>query len=119
MNLRPPFTGVLVLAFLASAGGLHAVSAAREWNELLLSAIRQTIPNPPQHARNLFHDFHDRHVGSQAGQSAFALAEQYWSGTIFSQSLSPADSRLRIGAAHGAELKGPHFGKSQRGYRTS
>lgn len=55
MNLRPPFACVLVLAFLASAGGLHAVSAAREWNEQLLSAIRQTIPNPPQHARNLFH----------------------------------------------------------------
>ena len=35
-------------------------------------------------------DFHGRHVGSVAGQSAFTLAEKYWSGTIFSQSLSPA-----------------------------
>jgi hypothetical protein len=55
MNRRLPFAAVLVLAFLASAGGLRALSAAREWNEQLLSAIRQTIPNPPLHARNLFH----------------------------------------------------------------
>lgn len=29
-------------------------------------------------------------MGSQAGQSAFTLAEKYWSGCIFSESLSPA-----------------------------
>lgn len=32
-----------------------SLSAAREWNEQLLGAIRLTIPNPPGHARNLFH----------------------------------------------------------------
>lgn len=30
-------------------------SAARLWNEELLSAIRLDVPNPPGHARNLFH----------------------------------------------------------------
>ena len=30
-------------------------SAAREWNEELLAAIRRNVPNPPGHARNLFH----------------------------------------------------------------
>ena len=30
-------------------------SVARQWNEQLLSAIRLSIPNPPVHARNLFH----------------------------------------------------------------
>jgi hypothetical protein len=32
-----------------------ALSIAREWNEKLLSAIRINLPNPPAHARNLFH----------------------------------------------------------------
>ena len=30
-------------------------SAAREWNQVLLTAIRNNSPNPPAHARNLFH----------------------------------------------------------------
>ncbi len=30
-------------------------SVARRWNEALLDAIRRALPNPPVHARNLFH----------------------------------------------------------------
>lgn len=30
-------------------------SAARAWNEALMEAIRKAFPNPPIHARNLFH----------------------------------------------------------------
>jgi len=30
-------------------------SSARRWNEALLDAIRRSLPNPPVHARNLFH----------------------------------------------------------------
>jgi hypothetical protein len=30
-------------------------SVARRWNEALLDAIRRSLPNPPVHARNLFH----------------------------------------------------------------
>jgi len=30
-------------------------SVARRWNEALLEAIRRALPNPPVHARNLFH----------------------------------------------------------------
>jgi hypothetical protein len=30
-------------------------SAARRWDEALLDAIRRALPNPPVHARNLFH----------------------------------------------------------------
>lgn len=33
----------------------HATSVAREWNEQILAAIRLNLPNPPAHARNLFH----------------------------------------------------------------
>jgi hypothetical protein len=31
------------------------LSMARRWNEVLLDAIRRDIPNPPVHARNLYH----------------------------------------------------------------
>src|SRR2546429_4960394 len=30
-------------------------SVARMWDEALLDAIRRALPNPPVHARNLFH----------------------------------------------------------------
>lgn len=46
--------GALILALPAPS--LHAAnSAAREWNEQNLAAIRLDIPNPPAHARTLFH----------------------------------------------------------------
>ena len=30
-------------------------SVARRWDEALLDAVRRALPNPPVHARNLFH----------------------------------------------------------------
>lgn len=33
----------------------ETASAARVWNEQALAAIRLTVPDPPRHARNLFH----------------------------------------------------------------
>jgi hypothetical protein len=33
----------------------HSTSAARQWDEEALSAIRLDLPRPPVHARNLFH----------------------------------------------------------------
>ncbi|MGZ6265498.1 MAG: vanadium-dependent haloperoxidase [Candidatus Limnocylindrales bacterium] len=66
----------LAAAVLLAAGGLVAVrpwqasptptpkppiaahpqwSVARAWDEALLDAIRRALPNPPVHARNLFH----------------------------------------------------------------
>ena len=49
----------LALTLLAALPCTPAVqadpSAAREWNEELLAAIRRNVPNPPGHARNLFH----------------------------------------------------------------
>ncbi|MEQ1750601.1 MAG: vanadium-dependent haloperoxidase, partial [Prosthecobacter sp.] len=48
---------VLMLAVIgAGISSAHAQqSAARIWNEQLLSAIRLNVPNPPAHARNLHH----------------------------------------------------------------
>lgn len=45
--------GVVLVGSPAAAKA--APSAAREWNEQLLAAIRFSLPHPPAHARNLFH----------------------------------------------------------------
>ncbi len=37
------------------ANGQTELSVARRWDEALLDAIRRALPNPPVHARNLFH----------------------------------------------------------------
>ena len=45
---------ILLLAnHFANAGGTHSV--ARQWNEILLEAIRNDYARPTVHARNLFH----------------------------------------------------------------
>lgn len=36
-------------------GSPSEMSVARRWDEALLDAIRRALPNPPVHARNLFH----------------------------------------------------------------
>lgn len=46
---------LLVLADLSPVAVHAEQSAARIWNERLLHAIRLNLPNPPAHARNLFH----------------------------------------------------------------
>lgn len=63
LGQRPPRSGLqrwlvaLTIAAAASAGAgdLRADSIARTWNEEILAAIRVDRPNPPVHARNLFH----------------------------------------------------------------
>ena len=71
---RAWFAVVALVAIVAAAGGTLAVvrpwsqapscppvanhpewSVARRWDEALLDAIRRALPNPPVHARNLFH----------------------------------------------------------------
>ena len=53
--------GSLAVERLTGAGRCPAAadhpewSAARRWDEALLDAIRRSLPNPPVHARNLFH----------------------------------------------------------------
>ncbi|MBX7165977.1 MAG: vanadium-dependent haloperoxidase [Pirellulales bacterium] len=46
---------LLVLAMLCGAASARAQSVARQWDELLLDAIRHDTPRPTVHARNLFH----------------------------------------------------------------
>lgn len=62
IRTRMAFRGVLLspslrIALLLSAvsGTARAESIARTWSEEILAAIRLDRPNPPVHARNLFH----------------------------------------------------------------
>ena len=59
-------------------------SVARRWDESLLSAIRRALPNPPVHARNLFHL-------SVAMWDAWATYDPTASGYVFKQKLNAAD----------------------------
>ena len=93
---------VAALAVVVVAGGLvvsrittpstscPAVAAnpewtvARRWNEALLDAIRRSLPNPPVHARNLFHT-------SVAMWDAWATYDQTASGDIFTEKHTASD----------------------------
>jgi uncharacterized protein DUF6851 len=59
-------------------------SVARRWNEALLDAIRRSLPNPPVHARNLFHV-------SVAMWDAWAAYDATASGYILKEKVSAAD----------------------------
>jgi hypothetical protein len=59
-------------------------SAARRWDEALLDAIRRSLPNPPVHARNLFHL-------SVAMWDAWAAYDPTASGYIFTEKPPASD----------------------------
>ncbi len=52
---RPGLSRPAVQARNPSPSAVVEQSAARQWNETLLNAIRGDFPKPPVHARNLFH----------------------------------------------------------------
>jgi hypothetical protein len=59
-------------------------SVARRWDEALLDAIRRSLPNPPVHARNLFHT-------SVAMWDAWAAYDPTASGYIVNEKAHAAD----------------------------
>jgi hypothetical protein len=59
-------------------------SVARRWDEALLDAIRRALPNPPVHARNLFHT-------SVAMWDAWATYDPVASGDLFTEKHSAPD----------------------------
>jgi hypothetical protein len=63
-------------------------TVARRWDEALLDAIRRSLPNPPVHARNLFHT-------SVAMWDAWATYDPKASGDIFTEKHTASD----VGAA--------------------
>jgi len=60
-------------------------SVARRWDEALLDAIRRALPNPPVHARNLFHV-------SVAMWDAWAAYDTTASGYLFKAKLQAGDT---------------------------
>src|SRR2546422_2911903 len=59
-------------------------SVARRWDEALLDAIRRSLPNPPVHARNLFHV-------SVAMWDAWAAYDTTASGYVFKEKVHAAN----------------------------
>src|SRR5881296_1053144 len=59
-------------------------SVARRWDEAMLDAIRRSLPNPPVHARNLFHV-------SVAMWDAWAAYDTTASGYVFKEKVRAAD----------------------------
>jgi hypothetical protein len=59
-------------------------SVARRWDEALLDAIRRALPNPPVHARNLFHT-------SVAMWDAWATYDPVASGDLFIEKHKASD----------------------------
>lgn len=59
-------------------------SVARRWDEALLDAIRRALPNPPVHARNLFHT-------SVAMWDAWATYDPVASGYLFKEKHTASD----------------------------
>src|SRR2546430_13685537 len=59
-------------------------SVARRWDEALLDAIRRSLPNPPVHARNLFHV-------SVAMWDAWAAYDTTASGYVLKERIHAAD----------------------------
>jgi hypothetical protein len=59
-------------------------SVARRWDEALLDAIRRALPNPPVHARNLFHL-------SVAMWDAWAAYDPVAAGDLFTEKHSASD----------------------------
>ena len=59
-------------------------SVARRWDEALLDAIRRALPNPPVHARNLFHS-------SVAMWDAWAAYDPTASGYVVKEKVQAAD----------------------------
>lgn len=85
-----PLRACLVFAAAACFTASPAVaeqSAARIWNEELLAAIRRNVPNPPAHARTLFHS-------AAAMYSAWAAFDPIAVGYLHHEKLSlPPDAR--------------------------
>src|SRR5438045_5670523 len=65
-------------------------SVARRWDDALLDAIRRALPNPPVHARNLFHL-------SVAMWDAWAAYDPTAMGYLFKEKLNV--DRCDVGAA--------------------
>ena len=72
----------VIAAFVLPPAAPAVPSAAREWNEQLMAAIRINLPNPPAHARNLHHV-------AVAMYDAWAAYDTTAVGYIYNEKVSP------------------------------
>src|SRR6266849_4265391 len=106
MRMARPKTAVVGLAIVLIAGVVGGVaisrltsqtarcpivathtdwSVARRWDEALLDAIRRSLPNPPVHARNLFHlsvAMWDAWATHDAAASGYLFKEKHQAGDV-------------------------------------
>ena len=86
--------GLVASRLIAPSSSCPAIAShpdwtvARRWDEALLDAIRRALPNPPVHARNLFHT-------SVAMWDAWATYDPTASGDLFTEKHTASD----VGAA--------------------
>jgi hypothetical protein len=82
--------GLVISRITTPTNGCPAIAehpewtVARRWDEALLDAIRRSLPNPPVHARNLFHT-------SVAMWDAWATYDPTASGDIFTEKHTASD----------------------------
>jgi hypothetical protein len=82
--------GALAMERASNGGRCAPIAAnpdwtvARRWDEVLLDAIRRALPNPPVHARNLFHT-------SVAMWDAWATYDPVASGDLFTEKHTALD----------------------------
>src|SRR5688572_31114914 len=80
---------LLTLAVGSPSTGNAEQSAARIWNERLMAAIRLNVPNPPAHARNLFHT-------AVAMYNAWSAYDPAAIGYIFNEKVSPLPADVEM-----------------------
>ena len=73
---------VFAILLIGNPAAQAVPSAAREWNEELLAAIRRNVPNPPGHARNLHHV-------ATAMYDAWAAYDTSALGYVYNERISP------------------------------
>lgn len=81
-NRRSLWSVFTLIVLAASIGQAEAQTAARVWNEQMLAAIRRNVPNPPAHARNLFHT-------AVAMYDAWAAYDPTAVGYLYNEKVSP------------------------------
>src|SRR6267378_7305725 len=81
-NLRPVLSCIWGLGLASPASA--STSIARVWDEQILAAIRTDTPNPPVHARNLYHL-------SVAMYDAWAAYDNVAAGYLFRENHSAGD----------------------------
>ena len=98
MKNHPRMGATLAAALLSIVMPASADSVARTWNEQNLAAVRLSFPDPPVHARNLFHV-------SVAMYDAWAAYDPEATGYLFRENITSTgdvEAARRVAVSHAA-----------------